>query len=444
VAQPDIAARLDRLPITRLHVFIVALCAVGLFFDVFEIALGNALSAVFSAPPLTASSLQLSLLLASLYIGAAVGAPLSGYLADRTGRKKILVGVLVWLAVTSTCGAAAKTLPVLIVCRGLSGLAIGAYWPLVVAYLTDILPPRRRGTLIFVMMAMATLAPVGGIFLIRWLTPLQPMGIEAWRWTLLFGSAGTALAAIAFLFLPESARWLKACGYDALAEAACARLERSAVLLRNRHDWTPLAQTHDASAGDELPTAPYQTLQPALFGLLFFLSPWSTVAFPLLSGAVLMQKGYRLADALLYVALSFFGPFIGTIAAASVVDLVTRRTALTLCAIVMIASGYLFCAGDSRVILVAAGFVFMLFCVFYVTILNVYTGEIFSTRSRASAVSRGWALNRVGAVLAPPILLPLMHSVGPTKMFSAIAATLVLSVALLLGAPRGPSRQPVR
>jgi len=53
-AQPaasDIAARLDALPVTPLHRIVLVVCALGLLFDVIEAGLGNALSAVFSAPP---------------------------------------------------------------------------------------------------------------------------------------------------------------------------------------------------------------------------------------------------------------------------------------------------------------------------------------------------------------------------------------------------------
>ena len=47
----NIAGRLERLPVTWLHAAIIAACSIGFGFDLLEVALGNALSAVFSAPP---------------------------------------------------------------------------------------------------------------------------------------------------------------------------------------------------------------------------------------------------------------------------------------------------------------------------------------------------------------------------------------------------------
>jgi MFS transporter, putative metabolite:H+ symporter len=67
----DIVARLDRLPVTRLHWGVIVLCACGLLFDVVEAGLSNALSAVFSAPPHQVAPQDLSLLLASVFIGGA-------------------------------------------------------------------------------------------------------------------------------------------------------------------------------------------------------------------------------------------------------------------------------------------------------------------------------------------------------------------------------------
>ena len=87
---PDIAARLDALPVTPLHAAVVVLCALGFLFDVAEAALSNALSAVFSAPPHAVASHQLSLLLGSVFAGGAIGAPLLGWLADRQGRRLTL------------------------------------------------------------------------------------------------------------------------------------------------------------------------------------------------------------------------------------------------------------------------------------------------------------------------------------------------------------------
>src|SRR5689334_5359110 len=91
---PTIAERLDRIAFTRLHALAVVLCALGFGFDLLEMTLGSALAAVFSSPLHAAAPAQLSMLLSSVFVGAAIGAPLSGWLGDRHGRRSTLIGLL--------------------------------------------------------------------------------------------------------------------------------------------------------------------------------------------------------------------------------------------------------------------------------------------------------------------------------------------------------------
>ena len=81
--QSTIAQRLDRLPVSLLHIAIFALCSFGLFADIAEVALSNVFSGIFLAAPYQVSRGELSLLLASVFAGGAVGAPAFGWLADR-------------------------------------------------------------------------------------------------------------------------------------------------------------------------------------------------------------------------------------------------------------------------------------------------------------------------------------------------------------------------
>ena len=203
-----IAARLDALPVTPLHWAILVVCALGLFFDVVEAGLSNALSAVFSAPPHRVPARELSFLLASVFAGGAVGAPLLGWFADRHGRRLALGIALLVLTVTSLLAAASSDVFWLTVCRALSGFALGAYPPLIVAYLSDVSPPAQRGRMILICGAIGFLGAPAVVFLIRWLTPLAPLGIDGWRWALVIGAVGCAAVGLAFRWLPESPRWL--------------------------------------------------------------------------------------------------------------------------------------------------------------------------------------------------------------------------------------------
>lgn len=103
-----VTRRLDSLPITRLHAAALAVCTLGLFTDIAEVALSNALAAIFLAPPHSMPRGSLSLLLASVFAGGAVGAPVFGMLGDRLGRGRALQASLALMAAGSLAAAASQ------------------------------------------------------------------------------------------------------------------------------------------------------------------------------------------------------------------------------------------------------------------------------------------------------------------------------------------------
>jgi putative MFS transporter len=425
----SIADRLDHAPIGRLHGFALAVCAIGFGFDLLEMALGSALAAVFSAAPTALPRAELSWLLASVYIGAIVGAPLFGYLADRFGRQRLMAALLALLAVSSAMAGVSKDTAQLTLWRGISGLALGAYPALMMAYLSDLLPIRQRGRLIFLVVGLASIGAPAGLMLVRWLTPIAPLGLEAWRWAFLIGSGGAAVSALLMLRLPESPRWLTTRGRPDDAEAACLRFVPQPVILPEaRSTKTPSC------------AVPIRRSWPAV-AMLFFASPWSTVAFPLLAGALLVGRGFQLSDTLLYVAVSNVGPMLAVLLAALGIDRLERRFSMALCAGTMLLACMAFAWADSPLALTLSATAFTLAAALYVPSLSLYGAELFPTHARASAFGGAWTFNRIGAAMAPLLLLPLLQAAGATALLAVVACSLLLSLVLLKLAPRGAARQ---
>lgn len=431
--QPSIADRLDRLPVNHLHLAVVAVCAFGFMFDLAELAMGSALSAVLSTPPHAMAPQQLSWLLASVYLGAAIGAPLLGRVGDRRGRRIALAGVLLWLAPMSLGVACSEQSTGLIAFRLLSGLALGAYPPLMVAYLTDMLPPHRRGKFILFTVAFASLGPPAVMFFIRAATPLQPFGMEAWRCAFAIGSVGAALGGLLFLRLPESPRWLASVGRLDAAEAACRQFEMARPMGAPAPAVLATPVIEPATSNNQVHRRHF-----ALTAALSFLSPWATVAFPLLSGAALVAKGFALTDTLLLLGISMLGPVLTTFASAWIADRIERRTALFICAAAMAVLALVFGAATSKPLLLASNLAFSLFGSLYASAVPIYTAELFPTNTRSSAAAGAWAVNRVASALAPLLLLPLLHEHGALPMFAVIAGALALSLLLIVAkAPLG-------
>jgi len=445
----SIAERLDRLSLSKLHVAVIALCTLGLAVDIGEVALSNTFSAIFLSPPYSASRSEVAWLLAAVFAGGAVGAPFFGWWADRNGRRAALQLALAILVVSSLAVAFSPDITWMTAFRFVSGLTLGAYPPLTAAYLADVLPPRSRGRNMMLCGALAFLGAPAVIFLIRWLTPWAPFAIEGWRWALLVAAAVSAATAASFFCGPESPRWLAALGRTEEAERAYRLFEASAGHPAQSFAGTPAAATSalkhpTQDDGVHAAPTPHNTRRTLLLAALYGLSPWATIGFPLLSAAVMLQKGFRVGDSLLFAGVSMLGPTLGIGALAVVVDRIERRLALILCAAAMTALGLVFAATTTLTALIALGVAFNLSSAAYSVVLSIYGAELFPTRLRALATSAAWGIGRVISALVPIVLLPLLSAQGPFAMFGLIAAALLISILLIFVAgPPGLAKKPV-
>ncbi len=379
-----------------------------------------------------------------MFAGGAVGAPAFGWVADRYGRQIALQIALAVLVASSLAVAASADIATMTMFRFVSGLALGGYPPLTAAYLSDMLPPLRRGRLRMLCAALAFLGAPAVILMIRWLTPIAPLGIEGWRWSLIFGSACSAATAGLLFLVPESPRWLAAVGRAAKAEQACRRFEKSAGIASPAAGASLPADAPKASGFAALAGDRTSLRRTVLLAALYMLAPWAAIGFPLLSAAVMVQKGFHVSDSLLFAGLTMFGPTLGIAVAAAFVDRIPRRTAMVLCAVVMVATGIAFAIGNVLTPLIVAGVAFNLASAVYSAVLSLYATELLPTHLRASASAGVWGLGRAVSALVPIALLPLLGGYGALAMFTVISLALVASLTLIVVAgPPGRERRPV-
>jgi SP family sugar:H+ symporter-like MFS transporter len=152
---------------------------------------------------------------ASMLLGCAIGAFFAGRLADRWGRRSVLI-IAAALFLLSALGAGwAQSSAVFVFARVLGGFAVGAASVMSPAYIAEVASARYRGRLATVQQ-IAIISGLFCAFLSNFLlakaagASTQPlwMGHEAWRWMFWMQAFPSLLFLVLLLFIPESPRYL--------------------------------------------------------------------------------------------------------------------------------------------------------------------------------------------------------------------------------------------
>ncbi|MBM6578107.1 sugar porter family MFS transporter [Microvirga sp. SRT01] len=167
----------------------------------------------------------------AILIGSSIGAFGAGRLADRIGRRGVMMlSAILFLASALLAGAASSS-AIFIFARIIGGLGVGAASVISPVYISEVTPASIRGRLSSVQQVMIisglTGAFVANFALARYAggsTADFWLGYEAWRWMFWLQAIPAAIYLCALLIIPESPRYLVAKGRDAEAHVVLTRL----------------------------------------------------------------------------------------------------------------------------------------------------------------------------------------------------------------------------
>ena len=436
----SIAARLNRLPPTRIHRQATIIAGIGSFFDLFDIFLAGVLGTVLTQQfHLTRAALPP--IIGSSFIGMFFGATLLGRYADRAGRRTAFLLNLGIYSGFTLLGAFSVDLTMLIVTRFLAGIGIGAELPLVDAYLSELLPARHRGRYTAWAYTIGFFGIPAAGFLARILVPRQPLGIDGWRWMFVAGSLGAAIVWVSRSKLPESPRWLESMGRTAEADAIVSRMEREAEAVG------PLA----APEPNEIAQSGHARFR-AIFGpryrgrtlMLCVFHIFQTVGyygFGTLVPTVLAAKGYSIVTSLTFTSLTFIGYPVGSALSLPVVERVDRRWLIVGSAALMSVFGLALGYASAPGVILTMGFFYTATSNVFSNALHIFQVEIFPTFARATAAGTAYGLSRLSTGAMPFALVPVLDRWGPGAMFAVIAAALwIVILDITLFAPKTTGR----
>lgn len=173
----------------------------------------------------TLTSLDKSIITSATSLAALAVSPFSSHLADRLGRKRVILWADLLFIAGALLQALSGTVAAMVVGRAVVGLGVGAASFVTPLYLAEMAPAAHRGRLVTMNNLFVTLGQVVA-YLVGWALAAHAGG---WRWMVGLGAVPAALQCALVVLMPETPRWLVRAGRTDEARAVVRRVEGAGV-----------------------------------------------------------------------------------------------------------------------------------------------------------------------------------------------------------------------
>jgi MFS transporter, putative metabolite:H+ symporter len=416
-----VGAALDNAKISPLHRRVIALIAAGYFFDVIDFTVLGSLN-----PFLTkgfATPAEFGWIGSAAIFGMCLGTAGQGEFSDRFGRRFIYQFNLLLFGTFTILGALAPSVPVLIACRFIAGVGLGAEQPLAFAYAGEYSPKAIRGRILAIVhfIGGACVWPIGtALVLLLGSTIATPDHVWRGMWILI--GAGALIVWLFRFTLPESPRYLATHGRGKEAIDVLGRLGIAGP--------TQPLSTDAASDTKSDPFAVVFRMFPtrvvagmicftAFFGIALGLGAW-------LPG-IMTGKGFTITKSLTYTLAMNFAVPCASIFMMYALDKYGRKIT-SICA--FIAAGLMaiaFANAGTDTTLLIAGFIMIFFVQVAGNSMQIFASEVFPTNARASGF--GWAagVGRLATAFIIPTILWVQNGWGLSTVFACLATLLFIA-----------------
>jgi len=404
----------------------ICLCAIAALLDGYDVqALGLAIPQMSSEFGVAPSAFGIAA--SASLVGMAIGAILLSSLADRFGRRPMIIATLVLIG-SATAGALTSRNPTILAAwRFAAGLGLGALVPIAIAMTTECAPRKHRALLV-----TAVITCTGGGALVAGL--IGPALDAHWGWRGIFAAGAVLpllLAAVCWGALPESLSFLVARRPDGPAlEKLVKAMAPSLSGVRLVPD--PVLDGRAEAGGLRLKALFSIALRNRTVAIwtMFWLNLFANYSLISWLPTLLTQAQWSRASAIQATALLAIGGIIGSLGISAIVD--RGRMTLVLSATYLAAAAVFLTFALAppsqtlwRVLLVAVGLTAFGSQISIGSIAaTAYPADI-----RSSAV--GWAsgVGRIGSFVGPLAIAALMQAGAPTSLSLALLGVPMLCCA---------------
>ncbi len=392
----NVTKLIDERPIGRLQIWVILLCAVIVFAEGFD-----AQAIAYVAPSISAAWAlgkgALGPVLAAVLLGIMLGSLFIAPLADRFGRRRIIILSTLAFGALTLATSFAWDLNSLLILRLLTGLGLGGAMPNAIALTSEYCPERRRAFLVMLMFGGFSLGSAGGGFFAAYLVPHY-----GWHAVLLFGGTlPLVLVPILMWRLPESLQFLVNRGDDgpqvrALATRLVPDISPEAKLVTGQ-EASPRQSVPDLFTHGRAPIT-------LLLWLMFFMSMLDLYLVVNWLPTVLHAQGAAMGQAAIAGSIFQLGGLVGTIVLGLLSDRFGRGRMLMVAygfAAVCLAAVAYAQGGSLNLTIAIAGAGFGV--VGGQIAANALSAAFYPTSLRSTGV--GWCLGvgRIGSVIGPVV-----------------------------------------
>ncbi|MEK4731877.1 MULTISPECIES: MFS transporter [Paenibacillus] len=309
---------------------------------------------------------QIGLLTAMNSIGMVFGAAMAGILADRYGRRAILVWTLLIFSIASGLSALATGLGMLLVLRFIAGAGLGGELPVASTLVSESVPVKERGRAVVLLES--------------------------------FWAAGWILSALIAYFVIPKYGWQMAFILGAVPALY-------ALYLRRAIDDSPRYKLQSVKLPLRARLASIWS-GPNRKSTLMLWILWFTVVFSyygmfLWLPSIMFMKGFELVKSFEYVLIMTLAQLPGYFTAAYLIEKLGRKFVLIIYLLLTAVSAIWFGTSETAGMLLAAGICLSFFNLGAWGAMYAYTPELYPTAVRSTGVGMAAAFGRIGGVIGP-------------------------------------------
>jgi putative MFS transporter len=422
----QLEAALNRIGVTGAHRSILGLILIGCLFDSFE---QNSIGII--GPVLREywglSATDIGFLNTITFGLGAAGRLLSGYLADRVGRRTMLTIDLLLFTLGAIICALAPNYGVLAGGRAIVGFGLGGEISVAVTILAEFCSSRFRGTAVGLINVGAGgvgnfLAPAFGLMVFA----IFP-GPDRWRWLFACLVLPALLGALYRLYIPETPRYLLSRGKVAEANQVLSKLATGRLSSRpatHAYITAPATQAHGkpqhARLSDVVRGKFARRTIPVAIAI------WMTYGAQLsvltMMPTILVAQGYTITRSLMFTMVMQSGSLLGALAASILGYRVPRKLVLlpgaVLACVASLCFGFL---ANSVGLILLCGATFQFFVLLLNTTIWIYAPELYPTRIRGTGTALILATGTLAGAIMPLAAGRLFDGLGIAGVFGMIA-----------------------